>query len=330
MYLLEENIMNRCIGCGIVLQNSDSSLDGYVSDINKKLCQRCFLIKNYGQIKTTNKSNSDYLKIISNIKNDDMVVYISNILTLNLDYIDKFNNIIVVITKRDVLPKSVKDIKIINYIKERYKNVHEVIVVSAYKKYNLDRLYNLLKKCSGNIYFVGVTNGGKSTLVNEMIKSYGLGLGNITTSVYPSTTLDIVSVKIGDLCIKDTPGILVSDSIINYLNPMDIKKINSKKEIKPITFQVKGRGVILVDDFFRIEYDTLESSMTFYMANSVNIEHVSLKNPKLLGDECSSYMISSNKDLVIEDVGFIKITNSISIKIYSKYSAYIYIRDNLI
>ena len=36
----------------------------------------------------------------------------------------------------------------------------------------------------------------------------------------------------------------------------NIKKLNSKKEIKPITFQIKGKGSILVDDLFRIDYDT--------------------------------------------------------------------------
>ena len=323
--------MSKCVGCGIVLQNIDSKLDGYVSNLDKELCQRCFTIKNYGQNKIINKSNIDYISIINKIRNNDVVVYVSNILTLNLDYIGKFKNVILVLTKRDVLPKSVKDTKIINYVKNKYNNITSVVIVSAYKKYNLDILYNKLLDYKGkNIYFVGITNSGKSTLINEMIKSYNGVEGMITTSSYPSTTLDVVDVKIGKLKIKDTPGILINNSIVNYLGSKEIKKINSKKEIKPVTIQIKGSGAILIDEYYRIEYDTDLSSMTFYMANSISIDNISLKNPRLLDGMCSSYMINDGEDLIIEDIGFIKFTKSTKIKTYSKYDTYLYVRDNMI
>jgi len=323
--------MNRCIGCGAVLQDVDNTLDGYVTSLDKKLCERCFIIKNYGQNKSIGRTNDDYFSIINKISDNDIVVYVSSILTLNLDFVEKFKNIILILTKRDVMPKSIKDTKIINYVKSRYNNIDDVIIVSAYKKYNLDRIYNNLEKYSNKkIYFVGVTNSGKSTLINEMIKSYSGYDGSITTSAYPSTTLDVVDVKIGKLRIKDTPGLLISNSIVNYLDNKGIKKINSKKEIKPITIQVKGKGAILVDDFYRIEYSTDNSSMTFYMANSINIDSISLKNPRILDGSVQEYNIDDNHDLVIEDIGFIKITKGVKLKVYSRYTSYIYMRDNLI
>ena len=323
--------MTKCVGCGIKLQNIDSNIDGFVFDMDKSLCARCFAIKNYGQNKLINKTNSDYINILKVIRNNDVVVYVSNILTLNLDYVEKFKNVILVLTKRDVLPKSIKDAKVINYISERYANINDVIIVSAFKKYNLDMLYTrLLSYSNKNIYFVGITNSGKSTLINEMIKSYNGYDGNITTSVYPSTTLDVVDIKIGTLKIKDTPGMLINNSIINYLDSREIKKINPKKEIKPITIQIKGKGAILIDEFFRIEYSTDISSMTFYMANSVKIDNISLKNPRLLDGNTHEYDVCDNEDLVIEDIGFIKITKTVKLKVYSKYVSYLYVRDNLV
>lgn len=323
---------NKCIGCGILLQDKDSSLDGYVSHSNHKLCERCFKIKNYGQNKVIGVDNSDYLKILDNIDKDDLVVYVSSLLTLNVDYINKFKNVILVLTKRDIIPKSVKDEKIISYVSNKF-NIKDVIIVSAMKKFNLDVLYNKMMKYGNGkkIYFVGSTNSGKSTLINEMIKSYNGINGDITVSSFPSTTLSTIDVEIGNMDVIDTPGIVCEDSIINYLDLKSIKKLNSKKEIKPITFQVKGKGSILLDNICRIDYDTDVSSMTFYVSNSLNVDKISLNNNDTMLDFSSvDYYVDNDMDLVVEDVGFIKITNKMKVRIYYKDSINIRVRDNLI
>ena len=323
---------NKCIGCGIILQDIDENIDGYVSNSDHRLCSRCFKIKNYGMNKVVVTGNDDYLKILDNIKDDEIVVYVSSLLTLNLDYIDKFKNIILVLTKRDIMPKSIKDEKIINYIVNKY-GIKDIVIVSSFKKMNLDCLYNKLEKLGRGkkIYFVGSTNSGKSTLINEMIKSYNVYDGEITMSSFPSTTLSTIDVKIGDLSVVDTPGIVCEDSIINNLNTKDIKKLNSKKEIKPITFQIKGKGSILLDELCRIDYDTNISSMTFYVSNSLRVDKFSLNNnSKMLNYSCLEYNLDRDKDIVIEDVGFIKMTNPVKVRVYYKDSINIRVRDNLI
>ena len=80
-------------------------------------------------------------------------------------------------------------------------------------------------KHSNNVYVVGYTNAGKSTMINRFIHNYVKSPGMITTSIIPSTTIDNISVKISDeLTLIDTPGILKDGSIINYVNYDMMKK----------------------------------------------------------------------------------------------------------
>lgn len=322
--------MNKCIGCGSILQDTDKNKDGYVLDINDKLCQRCFRIRYYNEYKNTIRDNNDYLKILDSINNDDLVVYVTSLLDIRLDYIDSFKNVIVVLTKRDILPKSVKDEKLIKYIKSRY-NPLEVIVVSSVKNYNIDYLFDTLRQYKkNNIYVVGTTNGGKSTLINKLIKNYSDNDVVITSSMYPSTTLDKIEINILGLNIIDTPGLINKGSIVNYIDNNLLKKITIKKEIKPKTYQLNGKGSILIEDLIRLDYDTKGTSMTIYVNNLVNIRFLGKDNNKLLDGKCNKFSLDNNKDIVISDLCFIKFTKNVNLNIYSNYDVLIYERDNLI
>lgn len=322
--------MNKCIGCGSILQDTDKNKDGYVLDINDKLCQRCFRIRYYNEYKNTIRDNNDYLKILDSINNDDLVVYVTSLLDIRLDYIDSFKNVIVVLTKRDILPKSVKDEKLIKYIKSRY-NPLEVIVVSSVKNYNIDYLFDILRQYKKkNIYVVGTTNGGKSTLINKLIKNYSDNDVVITSSMYPSTTLDKIEINILGLNIIDTPGLINKGSIVNYIDNNLLKKITIKKEIKPKTYQLNGKGSVLIEDLIRLDYDTKGTSMTIYVNNLVNIRFLGKDNNKLLDGKCNKFSLDNNKDIVISDLCFIKFTKNVDLNIYSNYDVLIYERDNLI
>ena len=322
--------MNKCIGCGSILQDTDKNKDGYVLDINDKLCQRCFRIRYYNEYKNTIRDNNDYLKILDSINNDDLVVYVTSLLDIRLDYIDSFKNVIVVLTKRDILPKSVKDEKLIKYIKSRY-NPLEVIVVSSVKNYNIDYLFDTLRQYKkNNIYVVGTTNGGKSTLINKIIKNYSDNDVVITSSMYPSTTLDKIEINILGLNVIDTPGLINKGSIVNYIDNNLLKKITIKKEIKPKTYQLNGKGSILIEDLIRLDYDTKVTSMTIYVNNLVNIRFLGKDNNKLLDGKCNKFSLDNNKDIVISDLCFIKFTKNVNLNIYSNYDVLIYERDNLI
>ena len=196
----------------------------------------------------------------------------------------------------------------------------------------MDHLYNTILKygIDKKIYFVGSTNSGKSTLINKLIKDYGNNDITITTSMYPSTTLDAINIKLNGLNIYDTPGIVNEGSITNYINNNELKKINIKKEIKPITYQIKDKCSILVGDYIRLDFECISTSITIYISNNVPVKRISINNPILLDNIISGYNDLKNKDIVIEDICFIKITKNTRVNIYGKYNLSTIIRDNLI
>lgn len=314
--------MNRkCMGCGNILKDDE---------LEHNICNRCFRLKHYGEYHVTNKDNSDYLKIINNIDSDDLVIYVTSLLNLTIMDLSKFKNVIVVLTKRDILPKSVKDNKIIDYVKNHY-NFKDIEVISSIKNYNLDNLISKIEKYNKKkVYLIGNTNSGKSTLLNKLIENYSESDIDITTSMYPSTTLDTIEVKINDIEFIDTPGIIDNGSVINYIDYKMLKKITPKKEVKPRTYQIKGKGSLVIEDLVRIDYETNDNSMTIYIANSVNILRVGETNPRLKNLPKREFNLKNDKDIVITDLCFIKFVKGLKVKIYANNNINVYERDNLI
>ena len=82
--------MTKCLGCGAILQNTDKDKEGYVKDLNKTLCERCFRIRNYSEYKFTNKDNEYYLSILKKIEEtNDLVVLVTDF--LNTDSLKELN-----------------------------------------------------------------------------------------------------------------------------------------------------------------------------------------------------------------------------------------------
>lgn len=324
-------MIKKCIGCGIILQTTDRKKEGYVDNINKEICERCFRLKNYGEYKEVTLDNELYKKILSEIPKDSLVVYLTSLLNINLDYIKEFKNVIIVLTKKDLLPKSVKDYKIKNYISNIVNNYLDIEIISSVKNYNLDSLISKINKYkkSNDVYFVGMTNSGKSTLINKLIKNYSNKEIEVTTSMYPSTTLNKIEIVLDNLKIIDTPGLLSEGSILNEISQKEIKKITPKKEIKPRSYQLKGKGTLVIENYIRLDYYS-DNNLTIYIANNVNITKMKHNNPKLKDGEKISFNLEDNKDIVIEDLCFIKFTKKCKIDIYTPLKVNIYERENLI
>ena len=145
----------------------------------------------------------------------------------------------------------------------------------------------------------------------------------------PSTTLDMIEVPItDDLILVDTPGIIEDGNIINYVEPNLLKKIICKKEIKPITYQVKQKQVIMIEDIGYIECENV-NNFTFYMSNLLKIDR-KFKDIKKQNLKEHIIRVKEHQDIVILGLGFIKTTNQDTLKVYLLDGVDIYTRTSLI
>lgn len=333
--------MNKyCTGCGVLLQDDDAYQEGYTTDLENDICQRCFRMKNYGEYQVSTKSSEEYINILKDVNDTkDLVLYIVDVLNLEKDihFIREYiqNKVILVLNKRDVLPRSVKDEKLIEYIRKQEVDFEDIVVISTEKNYNIDLLLTTIKKyqTTKRVYVVGHTNVGKSSLINKLLKNYSENVSNLTISPLPSTTLNKIEIELNDtLTLIDTPGLIDRENIVNYVDLSTLKRINPKKEIKPKTFQIRKGQCIVIGEFARIDYvEGEKNSFTVYASNDLKIKKYNASKCELLKNlNKTTYDVGYYEDVVISGLGFIKIVSKAKVDLYLDVNVGSFIRKNLI
>ena len=333
----------KCSGCGVVLQYDKPELEGYVEPAmyeKSNICRRCFRLKFYGDYIFVNKSKEEYENILNRISaTGDLVIYMVDIFNISdeLIYVDKLlnNPMILVLTKRDLLPKSVKDEKIIDHLKTYNLDVLDILSVSSEKNYNIDRLHKMILKYkkSNNVYIVGNTNSGKSSFINKMIKNYSTNKTFVTTSMLPTTTLDVMEIKLDDkLTIIDTPGLIEDGNVSGIYDYMTLKTVLPKKEIKPRTYQMEANRSLSIGKLVQIDYvDGPRNSFTLYSSNELEVENVGmsfiLKIPKYIK---YSFNVNPGEDIVISGLGWVKIVDAAVVDVFVNEKVRVFKRKSII
>lgn len=305
--------MNKiCFGCGSKLQSEDKIKDGYIPDIKLKTgdyCQRCFKIIHYGMQSKSSTPKETNIILRSINKDDKFVIFMADFLTINSEVINIFNQIksnkVLLISKCDIFLKSIKEVHIKTFLRNYYQVKSDIKLVSSVNNYGVESLTNYLRQRNiHDAYIVGLSNSGKSTLINKLIDINKSNMKMITTSYIPNTTLDFIRIKINDnLTVIDSPGFIINtiqDDIITSKN-------NFKVFLKPKTFQMKqGETLEIAGMYLNFSEDT---SITLYLINDLKVR----KYYKEVEFDHST-VINNNIDLIISGLGFINIKNRCLIK----------------
>ncbi len=281
----------KCSGCGIVLQNIKHNQLGYVETLTKDYCYRCFRLTHYNELIHYNITKVDFLaKLQRDYHLNWHYFYVLDIYDLDgsrnfeLEQLIQNNKITLIINKIDLVDKLINKQKIISYISELFTSsiifskIEDIILVSGFNNYGLDKLWRYLKCQTNNVVFVGSSNTGKSTLLNSLIK-LTKQQQKITVSNNIATTLDKIVVNLGTRYrIYDTPGIVNEHSIVTYLANND-KRMITKQLLKPITFQLNAEQAIFYEGLAIFSYlQGGKTSFHFYKNNNLKLHRTKLMN----------------------------------------------------
>ena len=362
-------ILKKCNGCGAYLQDTEPSKAGFIPmlKLDSTTCKRCFRMMHYNELPKIVASNSDYEKVIDNVvKKKALMVFIVDIFAFKSTFNDiminrlKDKDVILVANKVDLLPKSVKHEKIVEWIsKECQKKFFKVLAIgisSAKKGYYMDELIDTIDMArkERDVYFVGCANVGKSSVINALLKrTTSISDDVIATSIIPGTTLNEIRIPyFNDNCaFVDTPGLINEKDVLNKLLPTSYRGIIPNTELKPITYQITNENSVFLSGLASLSFENEKPvSVTVYASKNLYIHRCKtsrveelyqnqlgkLLNPPTI-EEVSSikydsvvYNINGKKDIWFSGFGFVQINGNCKVIVKHVSGTEVYLTNAII
>ncbi len=363
-----------CHGCGYQLQEEKTQELGFIKEIDSKrdhlYCKRCYDMIFRNQTPKTFLKDEDYWKLFTNIiQEDELYVLVLDLFNIEgsiiSQMIDKLKdkNVMIVLNKRDLLPKLVNDKKIYSFIKNHYLlkglNVLDYVIISTKKKYNIDVLLEKINaNRKGNVFLIGAANVGKSSLLNAIINAVvGDNKEYVSTSYYAGTTLGTINVPFDEHSnLIDTPGIINNEDITSKLSKESLEVIIPKKEIRSRNYQLESGQTLFLSGLIQVNYlEGKRQGFTIYISNYIEIHRSKLENSDIFRQKNLGKNIiippsekelkeinfkkeevilnGKNTDLVIKGLGWINfkdIEDEIKLEVIIPSTSSIYIRKGLI
>lgn len=222
-----------CSGCGSNLHCTSSNIPGYIPyeifseasarKLRTTLCQRCDFLKKYNVSLNVNVEPNEYEEIISKVNGQpglivlmlDITDFPCSVNPKILELVGLHRRVLIAVNKVDLLPKDGNNY--LNRIRQTIsqnlnlgRGVHpdDIVLLSAKTGFGVDTLVSSIYKINEgkkDVYLLGCTNVGKSTLFNHLMQSELCRLREFdliqraTTSPWPGTTLNLLKFPIRPL-----------------------------------------------------------------------------------------------------------------------------------
>ena len=257
-----------CKGCGVVLQSSDAAAIGYTPKMEADYCQRCFRIRHYDDVVISMKQGIDSDAVLQKINAmDALVVWVVDLFDFESNLLPGINrhllgkDILMVATKRDLLPATLGNEKLSQFLLRRLKEegilVQGIVVcgdLAAHARRednaSVDEVCAAIAhyRKGRDVVVMGMANAGKSTLLNAICDGVDL-----TTSRHPGTTLDFNSIAMEGYQLYDTPGLTRMDSLLTHVDDGLLKTVIPLKPLKARGYQLKGNQTLSLGGLVRLD-----------------------------------------------------------------------------
>jgi len=292
-----------CIGCGAKLQSEEENKAGYVpssvlkrpsSELQDIYCRRCFRLRHYNEVSEVELTDDDFLRMLNEISSKNALIVnvidifdFSGTLITGMQRFAGSNPLLIVGNKVDLVPNAVSHGKIRQWLTERMHDVgirpKDVVLTSAKRSESVKALMEVIERerKGRDVYIVGATNVGKSTLINQIINIATESEDVITTSYFPGTTLGSIEIPLDDGSnIIDTPGIIQHGNLTHFLSGRELKQVIPRREVKPKIYQLNDKQTVFVDGVARFDYVQGDGKQpfVFYVSNELQLHRTKLEN----------------------------------------------------
>lgn len=311
-------MMKRCKGCGAILQSDNKETIGYTPKQEAEYCQRCFRITHYDDVVISMKQGIDSEEVLSKIQNiDALFLWVVDLFDFEANMVKGLNrhlkdkDIIMVATKRDLLPDTVGNDKLGNFIMSAMKfydmQIKGAILVGDLAKHaasdennSCDEVWKAIENYRNgrDVVVMGVANAGKSTLLNAM-----LGNNDLTTSRYPGTTLDVNKIVMDGYTLYDTPGLTRYDSLLTHIDDTMLKTIVPMKQVKQRGYQLRENQTLSLGGLVRLDLIGCEQvSCVAYFSDRLEVHRGKFENADKLWQQHLGEMLSPTLDKEFADM----------------------------
>ena len=303
--MAELNKVARCYRCGAILQTDDENKEGYISpEIVSKypegllLCNDCFKNERFNTEPKEPHFEESYQTILEQIKESKpLIAYVVDLFSFEGSFITKLNemikglDVLVIANKRDLLPKDIDDEALLEYVAHRLRvaklEVRDVVLTSSSTNYNIDLMYQKIVELSNNrdVYFIGASISGKSTLITELLKRYQNNTRKlITVANFKNTDLRGYKIPLTDkTSIYELPGTDIHNSLLSKVERVVQNQITPRKEVKARKFNLHCNNSVAIGGLCVVELlSKTKTDISIYASSGVEVKMKRITGEKYL------------------------------------------------
>ena len=244
----------RCQSCGAILQTESKKEAGFISKTIVEngvpkipYCNSCYeKMLSLNSSSLDHETDKDILKILKDaVATDSLIVWMVDLFsfngTLNPDVVKKVKKLPVVVigSKRDLMPSLATDDMLIRYLDERFAEVGinpiAIKLIGSEDQINIKAfLADFTEYRKGrDVYLLGELNSGKTTFINKLLKDYKNNTRwQVKTELYPGTNSNVLEIPLTNSSFfYELPDLSNSTSVYARVEASVQRIITPKKEV---------------------------------------------------------------------------------------------------